>query len=95
MKHSRSIRTHHDDRCVRVRPEVARLEYVAEVRRACCQYEAMRSHVSPARRGQEYVGERLGVEQRRHRAVQVGSIAVPLELEVLRRWDADFFRDDI
>ena len=79
--------THNNNRCICVCPKVAGLEDVTEIRAAGRQDEAVGGHMSAAGRRQEHVGERLRLQQRRHRAVQVLTITVPLELIILRHGD--------
>lgn len=83
MKLKRS--TYHDDGSVSVGPKVTSLEDVTEVGGARGQDEAVCGHVTATGGGQEYVGERFRVQERRHGAVQVSPVAVPFQLEVLRR----------
>lgn len=73
---------------------MAGLKDVAEVRGAGGEDEPMGSYVAAARGGQQHVRERLGMQQGRHRAVQVRPVAVPFQLEVLRRRYPDLLRGD-
>lgn len=75
--------TNHDYWSVGVRAEVARLENMAEIRRASRKDEPMGRHVPTARRRQQNIRKGLGVEQRRDGTVQMRPVTVPLELIIL------------
>lgn len=70
---------------------MARLENVAEVRRAGREDESVGRHVPAAGRGQQDVREGFRVEQGRDGAVQMRPVAVPLELIILRGGDGHLF----
>lgn len=74
--------THHDNRCIGVGSEVTSLKNVTEVGRAGGEYEAMSGYVPPARGSEQNVSEGLRMQQGRNRAVEMSTVAVPLELVI-------------
>lgn len=91
MKDSAGSITDHDYRSIGVRAEMACLENVTEVRRAGREDESMGRHVPSAGRGQQNIRERFRVKQRRDGAMQMRSVAVPLELIILRCGNGHLF----